>query len=74
MISWGNDFTYSSTPTTARAVGLFNQTACRIDYNYTNGILTFTNATLSNLGVPGYDFLPIESEIKVASIFLTYKI
>ena len=57
-----------------RAVGLFNQTACRIDYDTeNNGLLTFTNATLSNLGVPGFDFLP-ETETKIATIYLTYKV
>jgi hypothetical protein len=74
IISWGRNFTINSNPTAKRAVGLFNQTACRIDYDSANdGLLTFTNATLSNLGVPGFDFLP-PTETKVATIYLTYKV
>jgi hypothetical protein len=74
MISWGRNFNTSSNPTKRRGVNLFNQTACRIDYDEADGgTLTFTNANLINLGIASYEFLP-QQETRVATIFLTYKI
>ncbi len=72
VVSWGRDFTSSSDPTKSRYVGLFNQTACRLDYNTLgSGTLTLTNATTTNLGVASTSKLPSE-ETLVARIFLIY--
>jgi len=58
----------------SRFVGLFNQSACRIDYNQTSGILTFTNATTTNLGAASITSLPAgPTESLVAKIYLTYQ-
>ena len=72
MISWGRDFRTSPNPTSSRAVGLFNQTACRIDYDYAAGTINFINATPTNLGCPATNNLS-SSETLVARIYLTYK-
>jgi hypothetical protein len=73
-VCWGRDFTSSSNPTQSRYVGLFNQTACRLDYNTSgSGTITFTNASTTNLGVAATTNLPAApTETLVARIFLTY--
>ncbi len=71
VISWGRNFYDTATPTTSRAVGLFNQTACRLDYDYSSATLVFTNATPTNLGCPATNYLP-GTETLVARIYLTY--
>ena len=73
VASWGKNFLYSSTPTQYRYVGLFNQTSCRLDYDDDARILTFINATPTNLGCPATNNLP-EEETLVAKILLTYKL
>ena len=73
VTSWGRNFISSSNPTKYRYVGLFNQTSCRLDYDDDTRILTFTNATPTNLGCPATNNLP-SGETLVAKIFLTYKV
>ena len=72
VVSWGRDFTKSSNPTQSRFGGLFNQTACRVDYNSEDNSLIFTNATTTNLGVPSTSKLPASTETLVARIYLIY--
>ena len=72
VVSWGRDFTSSSNPTKSRIVGLFNQTACRLDYDTTgSGTLTFTNATTTNLGCAAVTNLPAgPTETLVARVYM----
>jgi len=74
IVSWGRDFTSSSNPTKARMVGLFNQSACRVDYDTAgSGTLTFTNTTTTNLGCASIANLPAgPTETRVATIYLAY--
>ena len=58
IISWGHNFFDGGATKLHRMVGLFNQSACRIDFDETNRLLTFTNASLTNLGVCSTTGLP----------------
>ena len=53
-------------------MGLFNQTACRLDYDTTgSGSLTFTNASTSNLGCASVTNLPAgPTETLVARVYM----
>ena len=55
-------------------VGLFNQSACKAEYDTASGgILTFTTATTTNLGCASIASLPAgPTETRVATIYLAY--
>ena len=72
MISYGFDFSVNPA-ISKRGVSLFNQTACRFDFNFVDRVITFSNATPSNLGSPSQDALTT-SETIVATIYLTYTV
>jgi|688.fasta_scaffold172234_2 hypothetical protein len=71
VISWGRNFSSSSNPTESRAVQLFNNTACRLEYDTSGtGMLTIKNATMTNLGCDSFAKLPANKETLVATIYL----
>ena len=74
ILSWGKNYLVSSTPTSSRCVGLFNQSSCRFDYDtIDNGKITFSNANTTNLGCVGTASLP-STETLVATIHITFPI
>lgn len=69
-VSWGKDFSESN-PGKFRMNSLFNQTSCRIDFDITANVLSFTNATTTNLGCLSTMNMPL-TETLVAKLFICY--